>query len=139
MAKKKDLSGAEARSINQPFAALAGLRAAAPAEPGSPAALAGLHAAASPPASAKPPAKPRFEGKLVLQREKKGRGGKTVTRLRGLSLPAGALEALCKELKQGLGCGAVVEEGDVLLQGDQCKRAAEWLEKQGATRVIIGN
>lgn len=137
MAKKKADAGPvyssvgdPARSINQPFAALAGLQA-------SPRGSAAAPPAATPPAQPAP--KPRFEGKLVLQREKKGRGGKTVTRLRGLALPARDLELLCKELKQGLGCGAVVEDGDVLLQGDQCKRAAEWLEKHGASRVIIGN
>lgn len=138
MGKKRDdkgglvyssASAGQAGPLNNPFTALAGLRPTA----------AGAEPAPSPAAPTKAAAKPRFEGKLVLQREKKGRGGKTVTRLRGLSLPARGLEELCKELKKGLGCGAVVEDGDVILQGDQCQRAAEWLEKQGAARVIIGN
>lgn len=77
--------------------------------------------------------------KLVIQRERKGHGGKTMTRVRGLALPAKALEALAKELKRGLGCGALVEDGEVLVQGDQADRVADWLKKRGAKKVVLGN
>lgn len=86
-----------------------------------------------------PAAGPKLGPKVVLQREKKGRGGKTVTRVRGLGLSGEDLEAFAKRMKNGLGCGAVVEDDDVLLQGAQGERAAAWLEKAGVKRVVIGN
>ena len=71
-------------------------------------------------------------GKMVLRRERKGRGGKTVTLVSGLTLPAPRLELLAKALRKGLGCGAVVEQGSIVLQGDMVERAREWLGRHGA-------
>ena len=76
---------------------------------------------------------------LVVRREKKGRGGKTVTRVSGLTLEPSALSELAREMKRALGCGATVEEADVLLQGALTERAAEWLRKRLGARVTIGN
>lgn len=75
-------------------------------------------------------------GRLVVRREKKGRGGKTVTRVSGLE---GGLDELARELKRALGSGASVEDSDVLLQGDQCQRAADWLRQRFGRDVTIGN
>ncbi|MFK8001334.1 MAG: hypothetical protein AB8H86_17195 [Polyangiales bacterium] len=75
--------------------------------------------------------------KLVLSREKKGRGGKTVTRITGL--PKARLEIVAKKMKKSLGCGASVDGDDVLLHGTLTDRGAEWLSAQGAKRVIVGN
>lgn len=75
--------------------------------------------------------------KLVLSREKKGRGGKTVTRITGL--PKARLEIVAKKMKKSLGCGASVDGNDVLLHGTLTERGAEWLRGQGAKRVIVGN
>jgi translation initiation factor 1 len=76
-------------------------------------------------------------GKIVLSRERKGRGGKTATRVRGL--PETRLDELATKMKKALGCGATVEEGDVILLGDVVERAAKWLRDEGAPRVIEGN
>jgi translation initiation factor 1 len=80
-----------------------------------------------------------LRGKLVLSRERKGRGGKTVTLLRGVALQGEALGAFARELRQALGTGGSVEDGAILLAGDQTTRAEAWLRQRGATRVIIGN
>lgn len=78
---------------------------------------------------------------LVLRRERKGRGGKTVTRLTGrgdggLPMSEGGMKILAKDMKKSLGCGATVEPvddgADVILQGDLVDRAAQWLEGKGA-------
>lgn len=125
MAKKRDpkLDTAGGAGLgHHPFAALAGL--AAPPGP----------AAAEPPAEAPSPADgPRFPNKLVVRREKKGRGGKTVTRIRGI--PAAEREAIAARLKKALGCGAAVEGEDLVLLGALVDRAADWLEAEGARRV----
>lgn len=74
---------------------------------------------AAPPAEAGAPDLSRA-GKIVLRVQRKGRGGKTVTLLStpggGLSPPA--LEPLAKDLRKALGCGARVEDGSVVIQGD---------------------
>ncbi|MDA1264803.1 MAG: translation initiation factor [Planctomycetota bacterium] len=76
---------------------------------------------------------------VVVRREKKGRGGKTVTRVSGLELNAKDLTSLARDLKQGLGCGASVDGEDILLQGALTDRAAAWLMKHRGVRVTIGN
>ena len=76
-------------------------------------------------------------GKLVLRRERKGHGGKTVTVVEGL--PPEALAAACKALKTALGCGAVVDGATVVVQGDQVERGAAFLTARGARQVVRGN
>ena len=75
--------------------------------------------------------------KLVVRRERKGRGGKTVTRLEGAA--GEDLEALARTLRKALGCGARVEEDVVVLQGDIGERVADWLSQRGARRVVRGS
>ena len=77
--------------------------------------------------------------RIVVQREKKGRGGKTVTRILGLDLPDEALTDLARKLKKALGCGASTEGADVLLQGALTERAAAWLREHLGVDVTIGN
>jgi translation initiation factor 1 len=72
--------------------------------------------------------------KVVVRRQKKGRGGKTVTVIGGL--PETRLEELRDRLKRALGCGASVEGVEVVLHGALVERAAEWLEAEGAPRVV---
>jgi translation initiation factor 1 len=88
-----------------------------------------------PPQEPEPPL--RFPKKLVVRMEKKGRRGKTVTRISGL--PQGQLKALSVEMKKALGCGAMVEDNEVVLQGSLVDRASAWLDKQGAKQVVKGN
>lgn len=85
-----------------------------------------------------PPA-PSASGKVVVRKEKKGRGGKTVTRIHGLDPSATDLEDLARRLKRALGCGATVEDEDIILQGEQAPRAKAWLEEQGVKRVVVGS
>lgn len=81
-----------------------------------------------------PPFDPlRFDQKVTVRREKKGRGGKTATRVSGL--PEAHREALAAEMKKALGCGATVEGEDVILLGSVVDRAADWLAAKGARRI----
>ncbi len=79
----------------------------------------------------------RFADKIVVRRETKGRAGKTVTRVSGI--PAKDLQSLAKEMKKAMGCGATVEDADLLLLGSLVDRAADWLLKAGAAKVVKGN
>lgn len=138
MAKKKpreDRSKAAAASgepFNAAFAGLAGLRPEG-AEP------------EPEPADDVPAATPVAPGifppgqKVVVRKEKKGRGGKTVTRVQGLGADPEGLADLARELAQALGCGAKLEDGDILLQGQQTTRAIAAIRERGAPRVIDGD
>ncbi|HEY0253649.1 MAG TPA: translation initiation factor, partial [Kofleriaceae bacterium] len=56
--------------------------------------------------------------RAVVRMERKQRGGKEVTVIEKLGLPAKELEVWCKQLKQTLGCGGTVEADTIVLQGD---------------------
>jgi len=92
---------------------------------------------ASPPAASEDKRAPSFDRKLVVRRETKGRGGKTVTRIQGL--PEGHRDELATRMKKALGCGASRDGDDVLLHGSVVERAVEWLRAAGAKRVVAGN
>jgi translation initiation factor 1 len=109
-----------------PFAALASLRGTLP------------EGARDEPAAAGSGAAP-FATKLVIARERKGRGGKTATLVRGVTLRGAALETFARELRQALGTGGGVEGDAIVLAGDQTARAEQWLRARGATRIVIGN
>ena len=85
----------------------------------------------------KPAPRRELPCRVILSRETKGRGGKTVTRL---SFREGApdAEALAKRLRNALGCGGTVEGDDVLLQGDQAERAAEWFAARNVRVATSG-
>ncbi len=64
--------------------------------------------------------------------EKKGRGGKTVTVLGGLDgLSEAHTNELMAALKKGLGVGVTLEEGGIIVQGDQRPRLPQVLAKFG--------
>jgi len=77
-------------------------------------------------------------GKISLQHQRSGRGGKTVTLVSIGEAKAEVkqnLEALLRELKKSLGCGGRIEEGRIVLQGEIADRASEWFVKMGAKAV----
>jgi translation initiation factor 1 len=77
--------------------------------------------------------------RVTVRLERKGRGGKTVTLAEGPGLAKRPVEELAREAGRALGLGARVEEGALVLQGDQRERLAAWLVKRGFTRVDRGN
>ena len=66
-----------------------------------------------------------------VSRETKGRGGKAVTLVKGVSLSDNELEALGKQLKTACGSGGTVKDGIVEVQGDHCERIVALLCAQG--------
>jgi translation initiation factor 1 len=71
------------------------------------------------------------DGFVRVQRETKGRGGKSVTLVRGLGLNADALAALGKQLKAACGSGGTVKDGVVEVQGDHVVTIMAALHKLG--------
>ena len=74
--------------------------------------------------------------KVVLQMERKGHGGKTVTRLKGLGGESADRNQVAKALRKALGCGARVDGEAIVIQGDVRDRARTWLVAQGVKKVV---
>jgi translation initiation factor 1 len=71
------------------------------------------------------------DGVVRVGRESKGRGGKTVTLVRGLALEPGALAELGKRLRSACGAGGTAKDGVLEVQGDHCERVVDFLQKEG--------
>lgn len=78
---------------------------------------------------------PKNQQKLRLAMEKAGRGGKTVTIVRGFVGSVEDMESLCKLLKQKCGVGGSVKDGEIIIQGDHRVRLVEILKKEGYTQA----
>ena len=85
-------------------------------------------------AKAEPAAQPKIS-KVALQRQRAGRGGKTVTLVILPQDYKGDTAALAKELRKGLGCGSTIEDGKIVLQGDIADRAEAWFAKKGVAKI----
>jgi len=84
---------------------------------------------------AKPVIPPNSRGRLILRRETKDRGGKTVVVVYGFAELPGAnavmIGDLAKELKGKLGCGGSFDRQEIVLQGDRCADVCALLETLG--------
>jgi translation initiation factor 1 len=83
----------------------------------------------------KQPRAPAGDGVVRVSRESKGRGGKTVTLVRGLALDEAALVALGKRLRTACGSGGTVKDGILEVQGDHAERVVELLQGSGVANV----
>jgi translation initiation factor 1 len=115
-----------------------------PPEPESPlaAALQARGFAATPEAPAPAPKKGEIDlaknGKIVVRRERKGRGGKTVTLVSGIERATPQLEEIARAMRKALGCGSTLEGHVIVLLGDIVPRAQAWLQAHGATKIVQG-
>lgn len=134
MGRKKRADAKTTAPVEEPGGGLGGL-AAALAAGGFQASTQPAQAEPSPP---KPAAEGDLKGKAVVRRERKGRGGKTVTIVDGRAIETTDRHALAKAMRRGLGTGARIEDGRIVLQGDLRTAVAAWLERRGAT-VVLGN
>jgi translation initiation factor 1 len=78
------------------------------------------------------------DGIVRIFRERAGRGGKTVTVIRGLPQRGKALVARAAELRRLCGAGGTLGDGVVELQGDHRERVAEYLRSAGYTVKLAG-
>ncbi|RKR36277.1 translation initiation factor Sui1 [Paraburkholderia sp. BL17N1] len=75
--------------------------------------------------------RPAGDGVVRVSRETKGRGGKSVTLVKGLALDPLALALLGKQLRTACGSGGTIKDGVIEVQGDHCERVIEALKKAG--------
>ncbi len=74
---------------------------------------------------------PENDGVVRVRREKKGRGGKTVTTITGLEGDKKALQAMVKTLKRRFGCGGALKDWVIELQGDLAEQSVKYLQELG--------
>ncbi len=75
---------------------------------------------------------------VYLHRESAGRGGKAVTLVKNLVLPAEEMKSLAKRLKQECGTGGTIKNGMIEIQGEHRERIAGVLSKLGYKVMIAG-
>ena len=78
---------------------------------------------------------PKNQQKLRLNMERAGRGGKTVTLVKGFVGSEEDITALSKLLPQKCGVGGSVKDGEIIIQGDHRQRLVEVLKKEGYTQT----
>ena len=74
---------------------------------------------------------PKGDGAVRVSLQTKGRGGKSVTLIKGLALDADALTVLGKQLRAVCGAGGTVKAGVVEVQGDHVVTLLAALHKLG--------
>ena len=78
---------------------------------------------------------PKNQQKLRVSMEKKGRGGKTVTLVRGFIGTEDDLKELGKLLKTKCGVGGSAKDGEIIIQGDFKQRIIDLLKAEGYTQT----
>lgn len=72
-----------------------------------------------------------FTTRIRVSRDRKNRGGKTVTLIVGLELSDDEMTILCKKMKNKCGVGGAVKEDEIIIQGDQVKKVIDILIAEG--------
>lgn len=81
---------------------------------------------------------PVGDGVVRVTHETKGRGGKSVTVVKGLTLDGLALALLGKQLRTACGSGGTVKDGVIEVQGDHRERVLDTLKKYGHSAKRAG-
>lgn len=131
MTKQKDKHSSgqqdtKGKGFNNPFARLEGLRDALPSTKPQ------LRREDFP--ETPPPGGPE----RAVVRLETDRGGKEVTVVEGLGLPAAELQAWLQALQRGLACTGAVEGERLVLRGDQRFKLPDLLLRRGVQRVVHG-
>ena len=78
------------------------------------------------------------DGIIRIQREVKGRKGKTVTTVSGFQINADELKNLATQLKHHCGTGGTVKDGVIIIQGDHRDTLIAELKNRGFKAKISG-
>lgn len=67
--------------------------------------------------------------------EKKGRGGKAVSIVKGLQMTDTMMKDLSAKIKSHCGVGGTQKNGEIIIQGDKRDRIIEFLKSKGAKDI----
>ena len=73
----------------------------------------------------------KSDGIVRISRDRKHRGGKTVTVITGIPIGGEALTSLAQQLKKLCGSGGTVKDGTIEIQGDHCEKVQAKLTELG--------
>lgn len=73
----------------------------------------------------------KSDGIVRVMRDRKGRGGKTVTVIDGVMGSEAELTTLAQQLKKLCGSGGTVKDGNIEIQGDHCDKVQAKLLELG--------
>jgi len=73
----------------------------------------------------------KTDGFVRVMRDRKGRGGKTVTVIDGVMGSEAELTTLAQQLKKLCGSGGTVKDGNIEIQGDHCDKVMAKLTELG--------
>lgn len=74
---------------------------------------------------------PKAEQKLTITLDKKQRGGKMVTLVKGFSVKDSEINDLAKSLRSFCGSGGSAKNSEIIIQGDHREKILQWLLKNG--------
>lgn len=78
--------------------------------------------------------------KLRIWLDRKHRGGKTATIIKGFTGSENDLKDLAKSLKQYCGVGGNSKDGEIIIQGDQRDKVLKWFLEHGYRQTkMAGN
>jgi len=86
----------------------------------------------------KNPVNVKYDGIIRVQREVKGRKGKTVTTVSGFQIAADELKLLAAQLKRRCGTGGSVKDGVIVIQGDHGSTLITELKNRGFKAKAAG-
>lgn len=69
--------------------------------------------------------------RIIVRLDRKARGGKSVTVIKGLQMPQEKREELLRQLKTKLATGGTVKDSRIEIQGDHCDTLITALKKMG--------
>ena len=72
---------------------------------------------------------------LTIVIDKKQRGGKVVSLVKGFIMKEKEMETLAKQLKAFCGTGGGSKDNEIIIQGDQREKIFQWLLKNGYTKT----
>ncbi len=73
----------------------------------------------------------KSDGIVRIMRDRKQRGGKTVTMITGVLASEQALTTLAQQLKKLCGSGGTIKDGTIEIQGDHCDKIQAKLTEMG--------
>lgn len=72
---------------------------------------------------------------LTVLLDKKHRGGKVVSIIKGFAMKEDEIEVIAKKLKAFCGSGGSAKDNEIIIQGDHREKILQWLLKSGYSKA----